>query len=166
MPFVLFTGRLRQQASFFSTGVVMRTGFLTLLLLLTGAAWGGADFDAVVDPASPADSTAVNRADVPMIATITEALAAAPVANGRPYRVLIKADTYREKIRITRPAVHLVGEGRGKTIISWDDTGSTPGPGGEPLGTWGSATLIVEAPGFRMSNLTVENAFDLSLIHI
>lgn len=110
-----------------------------------------ASFDAVVGNAGT-DSRAAH------FATIGEALAAA--RDEGPWRVLVGEGLHREKLVVTRPDVHLVGMGRDNTVISWDDTGSTVGPDGEPLGTWGSATLTVRAPGFHLENLTVENAFD------
>lgn len=108
--------------------------------------------DAVVD------ASAAGRGDT--FSTVSEALEAAAGSETGPYRVLIRKGVYREKLEVNRPNVHLLGEDRDGVIISWDDTGSTVGPDGNELGTWGSATLIVSAPGFHAENLTVENSFD------
>lgn len=107
-------------------------------------------FDAIVDGSGAMSSTVFH--------TIGEALAAAPAEGS--YRVFLHKGVYREKLDIRRADVHLTGADQDATIISWDDSGSTRGPDGQELGTWGSATLIVRAPGFRLENLTVENTFD------
>lgn len=130
--------------------LVIRLACLILLVNLVSPA-RGAEHDAVVD-ALAGGGTA--------FATIAEALEAAPSDEFGPYRVWIRPGTYREKLEIIRPDVHLLGTDRDDVVISWDDAGSTVGAGGNELGTWGSATLIVSAPGFRAENLTVENAFD------
>ena len=127
-----------------------RVVLLLLVTSLAGGVQGAQGPDAVVDAANRVQGT---------FATVGEALAAAPQGDG-PYRVLLRKGTYREKLFISRPNVQLVGEHRDGVVISWDDTGSTFGPDGKELGTWGSATLIVKAPGFRLENLTVENGFD------
>ena len=95
-----------------------------------------------------------------MFKTISAALDSAPGAAAGPYRILIRKGFYREKVLVTRPDVHFLGEDRDGVVISWDDTGSTRGPDGRELGTAGSATLTISAPGFRAENLTVENSFD------
>lgn len=124
----------------------------SVLFILSGQAWAGAELNAIVDASGTSEGL--------VYATISEALKAAPAADNGPYRILIRKGVYREKLHVTRPDVHLLGEDRDESVISWDDTGSTPGPDGRGLGTWGSATLIISASGFRAENLTVENAFD------
>ena len=115
--------------------------------------------NAVVDdeyegpPGAPADGAR-------QFATVGAALAAVPDAHTGPYRVLVRAGRYREKLTVTAPDVHFVGAGRDETVLTFDAHGDTPGLDGEPLGTWGSATLTIRAPGFRAEHLTVENAFD------
>ena len=131
---------------------MIRTALLCALVAFSGLARGEFEPHAVVDATNPGGDT--------VVPTISEALRAMPGAEAGPYRILIKRGVYREKLAITRPDVHLLGEDRDGVVISWDDTGSTFGPDGRELGTWGSATLIISAPGFRAENLTVENSFD------
>ncbi len=95
----------------------------------------------------------------PTYHTIGAALAAAPT-DGRAYVVRVRAGRYREKRSVDRPNVSLVGDGRAATVLTYDDAAGTPGPGGGTLGTRGSWTLRVPAPGFRAAHLTIENAFD------
>lgn len=128
---------------------MIRIALLAAGLTISSAA--GADaFDAVVG-----GSVDGSR---PVFETVGEALAAAP--DEGPYRVLLQQGVYREKLLITRADVHLFGADRGGTVISWNDSAATPGPDGTTLGTPGSATVTVRAPGFRAENLTIENAFD------
>ncbi|HEX2202614.1 MAG TPA: pectinesterase family protein [Longimicrobium sp.] len=91
--------------------------------------------------------------------TLGGALAAAPAEGGRPYRVLIRNGRYREKLSVTAPDVHLVGESREGTVLTYDAAAGHAAPGGGTWGTRGSYTLRVAAPGFRLERMTVENAF-------
>ncbi len=92
--------------------------------------------------------------------TIGAALDAIPAERDGPYRVFVRDGRYHEKLAVTAPDVHLVGESRAGVVLTYDDAARTPGSDGEPVGTSGSATLTVAAPGFRAETLTIENAFD------
>ena len=96
----------------------------------------------------------------PQFAKISDALASVPKTNARPFVIYIKDGRYDEKIIVDRAHVHLIGESRDATIITHDDCGDTPAPGGGTLGTQGSFTLQIRAPDFRAENLTIENGFD------
>jgi len=61
---------------------------------------------------------------------------------------------------IDRPDIHLIGAARDKSILSYNAAAGHTGPDGQPLGTWGCASVIVRAPGFRARALRIENAFD------
>ena len=91
--------------------------------------------------------------------SLAAALAAAPL-DERRYRILLGRGRWQEKLTVTRPNVELVGEERGSTILSSAIASGHPKPGGGTWGTFGSATLTVEAPGFTARNLSVENGFD------
>ncbi len=111
-------------------------------------------FDAVLS------TDAADAAIAPVYARLSEALAAAPSAGARPYRVLVRAGTWREKVIIDKPSIHLIGEGGDASVLSFDAAAGQRRPDGEPWGTWGSASIIVRAPDFRASRLRIENAFD------
>lgn len=53
-----------------------------------------------------------------------------------------------------RAFVTIQGAGADKTVVQWGDTAQTPGPRGQPLGTYGSATFAVNSPYFIAKNIT------------
>lgn len=71
--------------------------------------------------------------------------------------IYIRAGVYREKIVEPTNGVTLVGEDAARTVLTYDDYQSLPGPDGEPLGTDESATFHVYGDDFTAYNLTFEN---------
>ncbi len=93
--------------------------------------------------------------------SVGEAIAALPaVEPEHPERAIIriKNGIYREKLRITRPCVSLIGESTAGTILTHDDCAKKPLPGGEPMNTFNSYTVYIGGPGFTAENLTFENS--------
>ena len=82
------------------------------------------------------------------VATLAAAINAAPSDGVRPFRILVGRGAWKEKLTITKPFVHLIGEDRTESVITFDAASGHKGTNGEPLGTRGCATLIVRAPGF------------------
>ena len=84
-----------------------------------------------------------------------------PEGTLRPTVVRVAPGRYREKVRLSgrRAGVKLVAEDPrpGKTVISWNDTPSTPDGNGGTLGTFRSYTFYVDIPDFEMEGFTVEN---------
>lgn len=91
--------------------------------------------------------------------SLAAALADAPPGDA-PYRILLCRGRWEEKLTIARPNVEIVGEDRRESVITFAAASGHEKPGGGQWGTYGSATLSVEAPGVRLRNLTVENGFD------
>ena len=91
--------------------------------------------------------------------SLAAALAAAPPGE-RPYRILLGRGRWEEKLTVTRPNVELVGEDRRATILSSAIASGHFKPRGGTWGTFGSATLTVETPGFTARILTSENGID------
>jgi len=94
--------------------------------------------------------------------TLAAALRQAPTEGTKPFRILLAPGTYREKLVVDRPWVHLIGplpgpEGAPAAQIVWDDRAGTLGPDGQPLGTFGSQTLAVLAPDFRAERVAIVN---------
>lgn len=115
--------------------------------------------DAIVD-ASFAGQPGSATGGRPTYRTLGEALEASPNFTDT-WQILIKPGRYVEKLTITQSGVHLLGEDRERTILSFGAYAGQPRTGG--AGTWGtngSATLTVSAKDFSAENLTIENSFD------
>lgn len=97
---------------------------------------------------------------MPTFATIGAAVAAAPREPMHPFRILVARGRWHEKLVVDRPNIHLIGEDRAGSVLTYDAAAGMARPDGEPWGTWGCASVIVRAPDFRAENLTIENAFD------
>jgi pectinesterase len=116
-------------------------------------------YSAIVDTHhSGQDGAVIN--DTPTYKTIGAALVAAPDNNASPHIIFIRAGRYYEKLSIDKPNIHLIGENRETTTITYDAAAGTHDPQGKPYGTRGSFTLRISAPDFRAENLTIENSFD------
>ncbi|XP_022987754.1 probable pectinesterase 53 isoform X1 [Cucurbita maxima] len=76
-------------------------------------------------------------------------------------RVVIKVHegVYTEKVNIPplKSFITIEGAGADKTIVQWGDTAQTPGPKGQPMGTYNSATFAVNSPYFIAKNITFKN---------
>jgi pectinesterase len=96
----------------------------------------------------------------PEYPSVGAALSAAPPHTDRPYRIGIDVGLWHEKLVIERANVHLLGAHRHASVLAFDAAAGMPDPTGAPWGTWGCASLIVRAPGFRAENLTLANRFD------
>ena len=92
--------------------------------------------------------------------TLKAVLDAAPANSNKPYRIFLERGRYYEKLTITKPNIHLIGEDRENTIVTYDAISDTPNPAGGTYGTRGSFTIKITAPGFRADNITFENSFD------
>ena len=91
--------------------------------------------------------------------TLQLAIDAAPNSTN-PYKIFLKRGVYHEKLTITKPNIHLIGEDRENTIVEFDAISDTPNPEGGTYGTRGSFTIKITAPGFHAENLTFANTFD------
>ncbi|GAA0542526.1 pectinesterase [Rhizomicrobium palustre] len=91
-------------------------------------------------------------------ASITAALAAAP--GDKPFRILVTAGEWRERVNVEKPFVELIGEGRDKTVIVSNASAGDKGENGKPIGTFGTPTIYVKAPDFTARHLTISNDFD------
>ena len=85
--------------------------------------------------------------------TLQEAIDHAPPA-GEVVRVA--PGTYREKVHIHTPNIHLVGTGTRPqdVVLSWNDAAVSAG------GTSKSGSVSVDADGFEAENLTIENTWE------
>ncbi|HET8655567.1 MAG TPA: pectinesterase family protein [Longimicrobiaceae bacterium] len=115
-------------------------------------------YDALVD-ASYRGRAGTLVGGTPVFRTLGAALAAAP-GDTTGYTVFLRDGRYHEKLTVRRAKVHLIGESRDGTVITYDAAAGMPSPAGGTYGTSGSFTLRVLAPDFTAEHLTVENAFD------
>jgi len=116
--------------------------------------------DSVVDAAYNGAAGEL-RDGLPHFRTLEQALNAAPTNWYTPWRIALRPGRYREKVEITKPNIYLYGDQRDRTVITFDAYSGQTRPSG--AGTWttfGCATLIVRAPGFAATNLTIENSYD------
>lgn len=113
-------------------------------------------------PSAPFDAVVATtpRAGVRTFATLGDAVAAAPSEGIWPFRILVTRGRWHEKLVVDRPNVHLIGEDRAGSVLTFDAAAGMARPDGEAWGTWGCASVTVRAPDFRAENLTIENAFD------
>ena len=112
-------------------------------------------FDAIVSLEAKDDDTGV-----PVYPSLGAAIAAAPAAGTRPWRIRITRGRWHEKVVVDKPFIHLVGDDRAASILSFDAAAGHLRPDGKVWGTAGCASLIVRAPDFAATNLTIENTFD------
>ncbi|KAL3598156.1 hypothetical protein D5086_006074 [Populus alba] len=86
--------------------------------------------------------------------TISAALAAYPKNLRGRYVIYVKAGTYREYVAVAKdqPNVFIYGDGSRKTIVTGNKSFAKDG-----LGTWKTATFIVEANGFIAKSIGFTN---------
>lgn len=68
-----------------------------------------------------------------------------------PYYIFIKAGTYEGHVQIDKPHVHLTGQNKANTILSWDKTNADGG------GVDKASTVNVTAADVSFDNLTLRN---------
>ena len=137
---------------------MQRRSFLTAAALVAAGCHRlrtEAPFDAIVS------LDARDRASgIPTHASLGAALAAAPGAATRPWRIRIGRGRWHEKVVIDKPFMHLFGDDRAQSILSFDAAAGHARSDGKLWGTSGCASLIVRANDFAASRLTIENTFD------
>ncbi|KAJ7012163.1 hypothetical protein NC653_004811 [Populus alba x Populus x berolinensis] len=86
--------------------------------------------------------------------TINAALAAYPKGLRGRYVIYVKAGIYREYVTVTKdkPNVFIYGDGARRTIVTGNKNFAKDG-----IGTWKTATFIVEADGFIAKNMGFSN---------
>ena len=93
--------------------------------------------------------------------TLQQALDSAPNDAKSPWRIAIRDGRYHEKIDITKPNVHLIGESRGATVLTFDAyAGQTKPNSSATWTTAGCASVTVRAADFSATRMTIENGYD------
>ncbi|MBP3850684.1 MAG: InlB B-repeat-containing protein [Prevotella sp.] len=81
--------------------------------------------------------------------TLQAAIDAAP-ADDTPYYIFVKSGTYTGHVQIDRANVHITGQSKQNTIVSWDKTAAEGGVDN-------TATVNVTAANVSFDNLTIRN---------
>jgi pectinesterase len=91
--------------------------------------------------------------------TIQAALDAVPEGNNQPLTIFVRKGIYHEVVIVdaTKNFIHLVGEDRDHTKISFNNHAGTRLPNGDTLNTWTCATAFIYGNDFRAENITFEN---------
>ena len=128
------------------------SGYSNLELYLNGVA--DREIDAKVytehQPAIGSFSINATVGEGEQYTTIQAAIDAAPT-DGTPYYIYIKDGVYENHVQIDKANIHLVGQSRENTIISWNKTNADGG------GVDKAATINVTANDVSFDNLTIRN---------
>jgi len=124
---------------------------LLLLALVSSLPLAAREPDAVV----AADGSGQYR-------SLQEAISAAPMRTDEHaprWVIRVKTGTYRERIYVQRERghIHVIGDDRETTVISYDLHAGVPGPDGKPIGTFRTPTVQIDGDGMIWENLTLAN---------
>ncbi|KAH7404828.1 hypothetical protein KP509_15G045300, partial [Ceratopteris richardii] len=88
--------------------------------------------------------------------SVQAAIDSVPQQNTKRVVIYVKRGVYREKVVIpsSKPFITLKGENSALTYIQWDDNASTLGSDGKALGTYGSASVAVQADDFMALDIS------------
>lgn len=93
---------------------------------------------------------------------VQTAINAVPENNLYPVEIFIKDGIYKEVIEIgtSKPFIHMIGESKENTVITYDNyNGKTRSDGGT-YGTTGSSTAFLYGDNFKAKNITFQNSYD------
>src|SRR5579885_2556462 len=85
-------------------------------------------FDARIDLAHSGSPGAMVNG-VATYRSLQTALDAAPADGKKPWRIHLPAGRYYEKVVVTKPNIHLVGESRDKSVLTFDAYSGLAKPG-------------------------------------
>jgi pectinesterase len=91
--------------------------------------------------------------------TVQEAFNAVPAYNRKPTSITIKKGIYKEKLYLesTKSSVHIRGEDKFNTVITYDDHTGRIAPDGDTINTRTSWTFLIKADDFVAYNITFQN---------
>ena len=93
--------------------------------------------------------------------TVQEAIMAVPAgSSNNPVFIHLKPGTYKELVYVQREKrfFHLIGEDAGKTVLTYNLNARMSGPDGKEIGTFRTASTVIDADDFTAENLTFENS--------
>lgn len=91
--------------------------------------------------------------------TLQEAIDGAPNNGTKYYVIAIKNGTYKEVLTIPKNKnyIHLIGEDKDKTVLTYLNYAGKLDPNGIEYGTSGSASVFIKGDYFKAEHLTFEN---------
>jgi pectinesterase len=94
--------------------------------------------------------------------TISEAIANIPEGNTKRYVLILQAGAvFREKLFLGRSkpfvTIRSSGDPNNPAVIVWNDTATTPGKDGRPLGVDNSSTVTIESDYFIANGVVFQN---------
>lgn len=91
--------------------------------------------------------------------TVQSAIDAIPVNNSKPFIIYIKNGVYKEVVTVDvrKHFVHLVGENKDSTIITFNNHSGTKLANGDTLNTWTCSSFFVYANNFTAQNICFNN---------
>lgn len=93
--------------------------------------------------------------------TVQEAIMAVPAGSAtNPVLIHIQPGIYKELIYVQREKrfFHLLGASPTNTVLTYDLHANLPGPDGKPIGTFRTASTVIDADDFTAENITFENS--------
>jgi pectinesterase len=140
--------------------IIKKYTFLPLLFILFSVFLSSSSFYSVVVDCQHSGEPGALIDGKPTFKTIKEALNSAEGKDDSQFVISIRKGYYYEKISIDLSNIHLEGEDRDNTVITYDATADSRESDGTRYDTRGSFTLRITKPDFRAENLTIENSFD------
>jgi pectinesterase len=93
--------------------------------------------------------------------SVQEAIMAVPAGSAtNPVLIHLKPGTYKELIYIQREKrfFHLLGNDPTNTVLTFNLNATMPGPDNKPIGTFRTASTVIDADDFTAENVTFENS--------
>jgi len=138
---------MRSRSARRATRALLVLGFITFVVCL--------------GQANAADATVAPNGDG-QFKSVQDAINAAPQTTSRtkPWVIHIKPGVYKELIYVQREKrfISLVGDDAEKTILTYNLNANMLGPDGKIIGTFRTASTMIDADDFTAENLTFENS--------
>ncbi len=90
--------------------------------------------------------------------SLGEALRMISPGNTEPVTIYLHEGVYKEKLVIDRPYITLIGDGAGKSVITYDHYARMVMPDLSNRGTFRTQTLLIHTHDFTAKDLTIENS--------
>lgn len=78
--------------------------------------------------------------------------------NNEEIIIYVKKGVYKQKVKINKPFVTLIGDNPEDTILTFDDSANKLFPNGEKMGTFNSYSTFIGGDDFTAENITFENS--------